>query len=106
MKTKVILLTACAFLCVASVKAQFTLPVVSVSQFFQDIRIKQGLKSGELTEREATRLQKEQHRIRRKKVKYQKDGVLTAREKYVLRNRQHKADTHIYRQKHDRQRAW
>ena len=103
MKTIVICAVSCFVLCLGTTHAQTITPVVSVSQFFQNVRIKQGYRSGELTEREANRLQKEQDFIRRKKLRAKMDGKITAKEYRAIRLRQRKANARIYRQKHDRQ---
>lgn len=66
-------------------------------------RIRQGVRSGELTRAETARLMHGQAQLRRSEARAKSDGVVTARERARL---QHKADVqsrHIYRQKHDAQ---
>lgn len=69
----------------------------------QRARIAEGMKSGELTAREAKRLGKNQRRIAAKEHKYREDGVLTARERKKLHKSLNKSSKRIYKQKHDRQ---
>ena len=69
----------------------------------QQQRIEQGVKSGQLTDREAARLEREQSRIERDQSRAMKDGKVTPREKARLAREQNRASRHIYRQKHDAQ---
>jgi len=71
-------------------------------QIKQQKRIHQGLKSGELTKKEALRLEREQRRIQKTKQKVLKDGELTPKEKLRLERQQNKANKHIYRLKHNK----
>ena len=65
-------------------------------------RIKQGVKSGELTGKEAARLAKEQREIQRIEARLREDG-LTPRERLKLERELNDASRGIYRQKHDEQ---
>ncbi|MDX1920916.1 MAG: hypothetical protein SFU25_09315 [Candidatus Caenarcaniphilales bacterium] len=67
----------------------------------QAARIEQGIEQGELTDREAQRLQKEQEKIEVKKDKYENDGKLSSGEKAKLRKMQAKQSKEIYKQKND-----
>ncbi|MEP6701990.1 MAG: hypothetical protein ABJB04_03300 [Betaproteobacteria bacterium] len=99
------LLTLAATLCVAStVFAQTATPVVTERQENQKARIQQGVRSGELTPREAGRLRAEQRTIRAEKRLAKADGVVTRAERARLRHHQNNASRHIRRQKHDAQR--
>ena len=70
----------------------------------QEQRIHQGVRSGELTRREAERLQAEQARIRVDEAFARRSGgEFTARERARIEREQNKASRDIYRQKHDRQ---
>ena len=80
-------------------------PGIDQRQANQERRIDQGVASGELTRREARRLERQQHRIDRAENRAKADGVVTADERRALRHRQNHASRHIYRQKHDAQRA-
>jgi hypothetical protein len=66
-------------------------------------RIQQGVRSGELTRREAERLRAEQFRIRAYEARARSDGSLSRRERYRLDEMLDRAGRDIYRQKHDNQ---
>ena len=70
-------------------------------QVKQQKRIHQGAQSGELTKREARRLQKEQRHINRAKKRALSDGELTRNERIRLERKQDRASRHIYRGKHN-----
>ena len=70
----------------------------------QERRIQQGVKSGELTPREAARLEKGQARIQRMEDKAKADGTLSAKERKRIAHEQNKQSKRIARQKHDKQR--
>ncbi|HYP29229.1 MAG TPA: hypothetical protein VE262_21140 [Blastocatellia bacterium] len=72
-------------------------------QHRQRERIRQGVRSDELTRREARRLGVEQARIRRYEARARRDGGLSFRERRRLDRRLDRANRHILRQKHDRQ---
>jgi hypothetical protein len=72
-------------------------------QASQRSRIQQGVKSGELTKKEASGLRAEQRKIRRMERRAEADGNVTGREKARIERRQDKANKHIYNQKHDDQ---
>jgi len=78
-------------------------PRVNARQQHQAHRIGQGVKSGELTRREARSLAGEQRDIRQLKRAYKSDGSLTAAERRDLRHEQNQASRDIRRQKHDAQ---
>ena len=66
-------------------------------------RIKQGVKSGELTPAETARLAAQTKKLKDEKEAYKADGVVTTEEKKDLRQDKRKVSRHIYRQKHDAQ---
>lgn len=70
-------------------------------QVKQEKRIYQGLKSGELTPKEALRLEREQRRIQKTKQVALKDSKVTPKEHLRLERQQNKANMHIYRFKHN-----
>lgn len=77
---------------------------VNERQHRQQGRIYNGINSGELTRREAYKLEKNQYRINRTEQRFRKSGDgLSWRERYILDQRQDKASRNIYRQKHDKQ---
>jgi hypothetical protein len=70
----------------------------------QRARIRQGVRSGELTRREAGRLQARQARIRVNEAYARRSGgEFTARERARIQRQQDRSSRQIYRQKHDRQ---
>jgi uncharacterized membrane protein YebE (DUF533 family) len=78
-------------------------PRVDQRQINQEARIQQGVASGELTGREAARLEKGQERIERMETAAKADGVVTKKERAELQHAQNVQSRHIARQKHDRQ---
>src|SRR6478735_12607170 len=63
----------------------------------QQNRIEQGLQSGQLTTKEASRLENEQSRIQRDQARALKDGNLSAAEKQRLAREQNQASRDINR---------
>src|SRR5690348_16742796 len=69
----------------------------------QQQRIEQGLKSGQLNTREASKLENEESRVERDQARAMQDGKLTPAEKSRLAREQNQVSRDIYRQKHDAQ---
>ncbi len=86
-----------------SAEAQTRTPKVTERQVNQQRRINQGVKSGELTRREAGKLQAQQAKVQRTKTKAKADGVVTQGERAKIHHQQNAASRNIYRQKHDGQ---
>ncbi len=80
-------------------------PVVRKREQRQDKRIDQGVKNGELNSREAKRLEREQARIKKDEEQMKSDGKLTPQERRKLNREQNRASRHIYKEKHDAQKA-
>jgi len=78
-------------------------PRVDQREAKQQQRIEQGVASGQLTGREAARLEKGQAKIEAKEAAAKADGVVTAKERAQLNKAQNKQSRKIYRQKHDKQ---
>ena len=78
-------------------------PRVNARQQNQHQRVKQGVRSGELTRRETGALAHEQRDIRQLEREYKSDGTLTRSERVDLHQEQNQASRHIYNQKHDAQ---
>lgn len=76
-------------------------PGIGGTQAKQEIRIKQGVRNGELTRREAAHLQMQQAEIRHDKRVARRDGVVTPRERAYIKAEQAHASKNIYMQKHD-----
>lgn len=75
-------------------------PIEERQQRQQD-RIAEGVASGSLTPKEATRLEAEQTKIGAEKRAFLRDGKLGPRERAKLRRDQNRASRHIYKEKHD-----
>lgn len=69
----------------------------------QQERIDQGVKSGQITPREAARLEKGQQRVEKMEAKATADGRLTPKERAAIERAQDRQNRQIARQKHDRQ---
>ena len=80
-----------------------TTPRVDQREANQQGRIDAGVASGQLTRREAIRLEREQARIARAERRAKADGVVTPRERRELERMQREASAHIRAQKHDAQ---
>ena len=69
----------------------------------QQNRISDGVRDGELTPKEAGKLEKQQAKIHRAEAKAKADGEFTAKERAKIQKKQDKASHQIYKEKHDRQ---
>jgi uncharacterized protein HemX len=98
MKTKFLIIAAFALaLGVSSAGAQIRHRAQNQHQ-----RIRQGVKSGELTKQEAKNL-REDHRDLHQDVKLAKsDGKITPGERNIIRKEENKDSREIYRKKHNR----
>ena len=83
--------------------AQAETPVIDQRQANQEKRIDQGIASGQLNEREANRLNKQEEHINKMEDKAKADGVVTKGERAKIDHAQDRASRHIAREKHDRQ---
>ena len=88
-----------------SAYAQTATPNLDKRQANQEKRIDQGVKSGELTKREATRLEGREAKLQADKQKAKADGVVTKQERVKLQREADRDSKAIYRQKHDAQKA-
>src|SRR2546423_7887775 len=105
--TKLMLLAALVLPLAATAQAQTNCHHprgINAREHRQEQRIQQGVRSGELTRREAERLQAEQARIRVDEAYARRSGgEFTARERARIERAEHKASKDIYKQKHDGQ---
>ena len=69
----------------------------------QQNRIEQGLKSGQLTTKEAGKLEREESRVDKMEANALKDGKETNAEKARIERAQNKVSNDIYKEKHDAQ---
>lgn len=67
----------------------------------QKDRIRQGVKSGELTKQEAEQLRQEHRGIRKEREQLKSDGELTPEERGQLQEKINAASEHIHQEKHD-----
>lgn len=104
MKTKSSLLVAIFAAFALPVMAQTTTPNVDQRQANQQKRIDQGVASGQLTGKEAARLEKGQEHVQKVEDKAKADGKVTAKERARIHKAQDAQSRHIAREKHDRQR--
>lgn len=78
-------------------------PRIDARQARQEHRIDQGIASGELTKREARRMNRQQIAVNKAEDKAKADGTVTAQERRQLTKAQNATSRHIHRQKHDAQ---
>lgn len=83
--------------------AQESSPLITGKQIKQERKIRQGVRSGELTRTETRALRAEQRKVKLMKKGAAADGKITRGERALIRRNQRIANTHIYRQKHDGQ---
>lgn len=105
MKKTVLAAAGLILLASASAFAQTATPRFDQRQANQERRIDQGVASGQLTQREATRLEAGQDRLQRMEDKAKSDGTVTRQERARLQHAENVQSRHIARQKHDRQGA-
>ena len=78
-------------------------PGIDKRQANQEKRIEQGEKSGQLTNKEATHLEKRETKLQNDKTMAQADGVVTKGERKHLQHEANRDSKAIARQKHDAQ---
>lgn len=89
----------------AQTKTTPATPGVDRREANQERRIQEGVASGELTQREAKRLNRQQNRIDKMESRAKADGVVTQRERTRLHRQLDQSSRAIGREKHDRQTA-
>ncbi len=97
-------ITACALPGLSLAQTTST-PRIDQRQENQQKRIDQGVKSGELNEKEARRLEKGQAKVQKMENKAMADGTMTNKEKARIEKAQDKQSKKINRETHDKQRA-
>lgn len=85
----------------ASAMAQTKTPVVDQREKNQQERVKEGVKSGELTRGETRRLEAQQGKIKADEMVAKSDGKVTKAERRQLKREQNRASKNIYRKKHN-----
>lgn len=82
--------------------SQTTKKQVNKRQVVQNKKINQGVKSGELTKKEAVKLKAQQRNINQTKKAAKADGVVTPKEKAIIKHKQNKAAKNIAKKKHNK----
>jgi hypothetical protein len=97
------LLFALAFVATfaGAASAQTNTPRIDQRRVMQHERIRDGVRGGRLTPREAQRLRMEQRHIRRSECRAKADGFVTPGERARLNHMQNRHGRHIYRLKHN-----
>ena len=98
---KLLIVVALIGLGLSAAAAQTATPRVTKRHMKQQERIKEGVKSGELTPGETRRLEKQQMKIQHDKKVAKSDGVVTPEERAKLKREQNRASRNIYRKKHN-----
>jgi len=84
-----------------TVQAQPNAKNVRKTQINQHQRIKQGVRSGELTRKETAKLTRQQVNVQRTKKRAKADGVVTRKERAIIRKKQVNASKNIAVKKHN-----
>jgi hypothetical protein len=95
-----LLIAALAFTSIA--EAQTRTPVINQRQRNQEHRIRQGVRSGELTKNEARHLRADERHIRNDKRMAKANGHVSRAERRHLRRDENRTNRAIYRAKHNR----
>ena len=101
MKIKVLLVSLLFLGFVGANYAQTATPKVTKRQVVQKNRVKNGVKSGELTRKETGNIARQQKRINRSKKAAKSDGVVTKKERATIHARQNAASRNIARKKNN-----
>lgn len=101
---KILLAVSALMLCASGMAyAQTETPRIDQRQANQEQRIDQGIASGQLNEKEAARLNKQQDHLDNLENKAKVDGTVTNKERAKIGYAQGHASRHIAREKHDAQ---
>ena len=103
MKRMLLAVSAMTLLMTGMAYAEAETPVIDKRQANQEKRIDKGIASGQLNEREANRLNKQQGHINKMENKVKSNGVMTKKERARIGAAQDRASRHIVSEKHDRQ---
>jgi len=102
LRNYIIILLLLSLGAIAQISAQTTDQAITQRQIHQAMRIRQGVKNGQLTRREAKILHAEQRKIQRDKVKAESNGRITGREAQKIKAEQNAASDDIYIKKHNK----
>ncbi len=98
---KITIITGMLICASAAAHAGTNDPGIQQREVNQQERIDQGIQSGQLTPREAGRLEAQQARIQQNEARMKADGNLTGKERAKLTREQNRASRNIYRKKHN-----
>jgi hypothetical protein len=98
---KIILTIVIIGLTTLQINAQSATPGINKTQKNQQTRIREGVRSGELTKSETRKLEKQQVHIQRDKKIAKADGIVTINERKHIRSEQAIASGNIFRKKHN-----
>ncbi len=104
MKTAITTMAAIGLAFAGAASAQNTDSIVD-RNVNQQQRIEQGVDSGQLTNREAGKLERGQARENRMEARAGADGQVSAREQERIQRAENRQSRRIYREKHDAQQA-
>lgn len=103
MKNTMICILALLFIMSLSLVSFANTPGINRRERNQQRRIAHGITDGQLTAREAARLEREEAHIYRDERRAKSDGTVTFRERQHLDNELDRANRRIYRNTHDNQ---
>ncbi|MEM1319098.1 MAG: hypothetical protein AAGG75_02515 [Bacteroidota bacterium] len=95
MKLKALILGLFVIGFAMSSQAQTATPKATKRQVNQQKRIKQGVRSGELTKKETVQLQAQQKHIQKTKKRAKADGKVTPKERAKIQHKQNRASKNI-----------
>src|SRR5574341_350368 len=98
-RAKLLTLAAAVALSLPAAAQTQSTPRIDTRQDRQERRIEQGQKSGQLTNKEAARLEKGQARVQKMEDKAVADGKVTKKEKARIEKEQDRQSKKIYREK-------
>jgi hypothetical protein len=99
--TKSLVVLLLVGLAVGTVSAQTKSPRVDRRERRQNARIQEGVASGELTKREAAKLDAQQEKIKKDEMQAKADGTLSPAERMKLKREQNRASRRIFNKKHN-----
>jgi hypothetical protein len=83
-----------------------SMPSIDQRQDYQQDRIERGIRDGQITRSEASRLEQGERAIDRAQARARADGVVTSQERARIDRMTDREGREIYRQSHDNQQAW
>ena len=86
--------------------ALLTLNSADAQQYRQNARIRQGVRSGQITAREGMAIARQQKDVRIAQQVAKSDGVITPGERRIIRREKAQVNNTIYRTKHNNRRRY